>query len=255
MSFILSKIFAVFLFPYPLFLLLLFVFSFAVRQKWPRRFYRIIWLLVFILSTTAVSGPLLKSLENNYRYLSLKETPQADVIVVLSGMIKANATRDETPEFTGAADRILKGVELLKKNKAPRLLLTGGSGLMLQNGEAEAAVLGTYIRRMFDIKAEKILTETGSRNTYENAVESARLLMPENKKILLVTSAFHMPRSVRLFRAQGFKVVPVPVDYKTATENTFPESYAPSLHGAMQFTIWFKETVGTIAYSLMGRFE
>src|SRR5690606_15779763 len=106
------------------------------------------------------------------------------------------------------------------------------------------------------VAAERLTLENRSRNTHENAVFTRELLAPESGEVwLLVTSAFHMPRAVGLFRKAGFPVVPWPVDYRTSGEEgvgLFRDNAADALQAT---TTAIREWIGLAAYYLSGRID
>ena len=247
-----SKVFALFLFPFPVFMIIALIALFRMQAGWIRRIYGLALLGILLLSSSFVSGALMAPLEDHYPYRTVAETREADVIVVLAGMITPLTGHEDRPEFLSAADRILAGEELLRAGRAPRLLISGGSGLMLQTGESEAVILERWLEsRGWD--ADRILIEGGSRNTAENAIETAKILEERGwERVILVTSAFHMPRSMGCFRKAGIDARPFPVDYYRHKIFAGPESLVPSISGLRLSTIAFKEYVGLAAYRLRG---
>lgn len=114
-----------------------------------------------------------------------------------------------------------------------------------------------------DVPEEAIWRQGESRNTYEDARFSANLLHEKGiERVLLVTSAFHMPRSVRLFEAQGIEVIPLPVDY-TITDAEWQQRFGPDLR-TVALSIFptvenlslttkvLKEVLGILIYDLRG---
>ena len=106
------------------------------------------------------------------------------------------------------------------------------------------------------VEESRLVLENRSRNTYENAVFTREMVEPQpGETWLLVTSAFHMPRSVGLFRKAGFDVTPWPADYRTAgTERIGPaqDNVADSLQNLSVAT---REWIGLVAYRVTGRID
>jgi uncharacterized SAM-binding protein YcdF (DUF218 family) len=149
------------------------------------------------------------SLEARARPLLASEAP-ADAIVVLGGGILPALPPRRAPELSDAGDRVLEASRLWREGRAPRVLACGGT---LDAISPEASGLAALLR-FLGVPPEAILEDRLSRTTRENAVEARRLLEPlEARRILLVTSALHMPRAAGLFRGQGFEVVPAPTDW------------------------------------------
>lgn len=247
MFFYLSKIFTAFFFPYPLFLLLSLFAAWRLRRFLLGKALLFIALLICVFSTGLVSGFLVDRLESLYVRPAQEK---ADVAIVLSGMINPLAVSPQL-EFVSSVDRILLGEELLRSGRVSFLLLSGGSGLMF-SGRSEAEILREWLIKR-GIPAQQILLEAHSRNTAENARESARILRDHKfSRIILVTSAFHMLRSELCFRAQDISVIPYPVDYYGLSEYPFPEAYGPSPQSLSVSMIAFKEFAGLLAYYLAG---
>jgi uncharacterized SAM-binding protein YcdF (DUF218 family) len=156
-----------------------------------------------------VSERLAGALENRTAPLAASEAP-ADAIVVLGGGIMPAVPPRRAPELSDAGDRVLEAARLWREGRAPLVVACGGS---LDGASAESSDLATLLR-FLGVAPEVILEESLSRTTRENALETRRLLDPlAARRILLVTSALHMPRAAALFRGQGFEVVPAPTDW------------------------------------------
>lgn len=252
MFFFFSKVLPGLLFPYPLFLILALIAGLRLKPGRFKKFYFILWTTVVLGSSYVVAAPLMRSLESRYAPLSIAETPQADAVVVLTGMVTPLSPQRDRPEFSSAVDRILAGVDLLKNRKAPLIMVTGGSGLLSQLGEPEASVLKTWLMQQ-GVPETQIIAESNSRNTAENATETAAIAKQRGiKKVILVTSAFHMWRSVLCFEKAGLEVVAFPVDYYIPTEFPGVEAVFPHSAGMTVTSMALKEYAGVIAYRLRG---
>ncbi len=153
-----------------------------------------------------------RSLE--WQFLPQTEIPQAEAIVVLGG-----GERPQTPprpfhEMTEAGDRLLYAAFLYKQGKASHILLSSGAPALLGPGVRPGSEVMAEILMLMEVPAEALWLESSSRNTYENAVRS-RAILDDNDvdHVILVTSALHMPRAVRVFRKQGIDVIPAPTDF------------------------------------------
>lgn len=263
MFFYLSKILPLLLSPLPLFLIFCIFSAIFIRLRFLRILLITFSISFWISASHAFSDILLRSLENQYPQILPAEAPEADSIIVLGGMTQQTAYRQGNPEFSAGVDRLITGVDLLRENKADQLIISGGSGLILQRGLYEADVLRIWlIERGYD--AEKIIAENSSRNTAENAHNSLALLpcnqsasQEENQpyRILLVTSAFHMPRSMAVFQKANncnVEIIPVPTDFRSSRFFPGPEVLFPSPGGLLNSTIALKEYIGYFAYSIQG---
>lgn len=204
-------------------------------------------------------GPVAKELGRclEWRYLPLAEVPEADAIVLLGGVVAPALYPRRTAELYDGADRIVEAARLFRAGRAPRILLSGGS---FHGGRPESDDLASYLREL-GVPDAALLADPASRNTFENAVEARRRLAPLGaNRILLVTSALHMPRAVGLFRHQGFDVVPVPVDFSITAELPsergawfwWAERLPPNVDSLAYSTRVIREYLGILVYRMRG---
>jgi len=176
-----------------------------------------------------------------------------DAIVVLSGMTHLSISTENQIEFSGAADRILKAVELFKQGKADSLILSGGSGALFGDSLSESQLLKNFVI-MMGVPSERVHVEANSQNTYQNAVESAKIIKKLGfTKILLVTSAFHMFRAHGCFNKVGIDVDLFPVDYIAQREVQDFRDFLPSSGSLNLVSTAIHELTGIVAYLLTGR--
>ena len=211
--------------------------------------------VVFIMLTIAlfpVGEWLLYPLES--RFDTNPQLPEkVDGVIVLSGAESAyRSSLWHQVELGEAAERDFAFMRLMRAYPNAKHVFTGGTGSMTRQQYKAADVA----RRLFDelgYDTSKILFETASKNTYENAKFSKELVMPEaNETWVLITTAYHMPRSVGIFEKHGWPVTAYPVDHYTHHGNLF------RLH--IDFTgnldvlkTAVKEWVGLTAYYLTGK--
>jgi len=177
-----------------------------------------------------------------------------DGIIVLGGAIdqEASAARGMV-EMNGANERMSSTVELAKRFPKARIVFSGGSGNLIERGLPEAPIAGDWLQR-FDVAADRITLESGSRTTDENAVFTRRILMPKpGERWLLVTSAFHMPRSIGAFRAAGFDVEAYPVDWRTRGWRDAGMPFDALASGLARTDTAIHEWTGLVSYWLSGR--
>ena len=123
---------------------------------------------------------------------------------------------------------------------------------MMQRGASEAELLRDWLRSR-GLPANRVLAEPGSRNTAENARESAAIARKRGwKKVILITSAFHMRRAELCFRRVGLATIPYPADYLANRIAPGPEAFFPTSAGLIKSTIAVKEYLGLIAYRVRG---
>lgn len=203
---------------------------------------------------------LARSLE--WRYLPPAELPSAPALVVLGGATQSASYPRPGVEVNGAGDRLIYAAWLYKQGKAPRLLLSGGGIDWLSEGSAPAEDMAVLLEGM-GVPRQAMWLESASRNTYENAANSRAILSPLGiRRILLVTSALHMPRAVGLFERQGFEVIPAPTDflvtqaaYGAAQEGRLANALINLLPSAENLALTsraLKEYFGILVYQLRG---
>ncbi|NQV83806.1 MAG: YdcF family protein [Rhodospirillales bacterium] len=225
MFFALSKIFWFFVNPGNLLLVVLCLGAGFLWTRW-RRLGR--WLISavattgFILAVFPFGSWLFGALED--RFPPLKDLPaQVDGIVVAGGIVDPAMTFDRgQTSIGGAAERLFEMAVLAKRYPQAKLLFSGGSGSLLEQDKKEAVAVVPLFRQL-GIDPGRVIFESQSRNTAENASFSYRAAKPkEGETWILITSAFHMPRTIGSFRKAGWQVTPYPVDYNTRRNAVTP---------------------------------
>ncbi|MBI5916710.1 MAG: YdcF family protein [Bacteroidetes bacterium] len=178
-----------------------------------------------------------------------------DIGILLGGYSNSQIrpTHDRQ-NFSARANRFLNGYELYKTGKVKKLLLTGGSGDLLQKNPSEAERMREFLLRIGVPEAD-IIVEGKSRNTWENAIFTKKILDGQypGASCLLMTSAFHMRRSVGCYRKAGVEFTPFSVDFITEKDRWAPEnSLVPDRMGFYLWEALIKEWVGCVVYKLQG---
>ncbi|MEI6557076.1 MAG: YdcF family protein [Rhodospirillaceae bacterium] len=178
---------------------------------------------------------------------------RVDGVVVLGGSVDTSATAAwKHPTVNHAADRLVEFAWLAKRYPQARLVFTGGSGSLSSPEQREAPVARAVLERM-GAPVERMVFEDRSRNTLENVVFTRDLMQPKpGETWVLITSAYHMPRAVGIFRKNGWPVLPAPVGYYTGLDDA--KEIGPNL--AKDLYILddaVHEWVGLAAYWLLGR--
>jgi uncharacterized SAM-binding protein YcdF (DUF218 family) len=258
----LSKLLPLFVYPLGLAcVLLLAALVNGSNHKRSRIFIILSLVILWLSSTSGISNLLARSLE--WRYKPPEKIPTSEVIVLLGGGTEPAVYPRSGVEINGAGDRVFYAAQLYKEGKAPLILLSGGEITWLNDGSATPAEDMAKLLISLDIPRDALIIEDRSRNTYENALYAKELLGEKGiNKILLVTSAMHMPRSVALFEEQGFEVTPLPVDYSVvedeSTENqnsvlvTKILNIIPNASNLGLTTNALKEYLGSFIYRLQG---
>jgi len=206
---------------------------------------------LWLFSTGAVSTVLANLLESRHpRPARLARAPGA--IVMLSGQIDDGRVTPSYYELTESSDRFVETLRLAHRYPQARVLLSGGSGALVQAGRQSEARVLARLSREIGLAPSRLLIDDRSRNTRENAVESKRLLEQSHIKgpVLLVTSAMHMPRSVGCFEKVGQPVVPWPVDYQRHGFGL--GAFIPKVDPLARSRSVLHELAGLLAYWVMG---
>jgi len=175
-------------------------------------------------------------------------------IIVLGGALDTEKSEARGQVyFTADAARMTTGIELARRYPSARLVFTGGSaGLLIQ--ERAEAIGARKLWLSLGVPEERMTFEKKSRNTWENALFTRDLVKPKpGETWLLVTSAWHMPRSVGIFKHLGFDVIPYPVAYRTfgdARDFLLPASMFDKV---LMLDNGVREWAGLLAYRLAGK--
>ncbi|HEY8031462.1 MAG TPA: YdcF family protein [Methylocella sp.] len=180
--------------------------------------------------------------------------PEPAGIIVLGGAVDSERS-EARGQFSLTSDggRLTTAVELARRYPAARLVFTGGLGTLRGEGPPEA----TSVRKFWlslGVPEERMIFEAKSRNTWENAAFTRDLVKPTpGETWLLVTSAWHMPRSVGIFRHLGFNVIPYPVAYRTYGDER--DFLLPTfvIDKVIMLDYSVREWIGLLAYRLAGK--
>lgn len=257
MFFVLSKLFWFVVQPLNLAIILLLLALLLGTRGWRRlsRTAVILTTLGLVLSVwTSLGAVLLSPLEERFPRPELPANVAG--IVVLGGGLEGqiNLVRGGY-ELNASGDRFVEAAVLARRFPEAKVVVTGGTGTLIVDGEADA---DTALRLFtaLGISRDRLILENKSRNTYENAVFTKEIVQPKSGETwLLVTSAFHMPRSMGLFEKADFKVLPWAVDYRTTGEEGvgfFKDNATDSLQNT---TLGLREWMGLIAYWLSDRID
>ena len=196
----------------------------------------------------------IRQLENHYPESSADTAFRGYAgVVVLGGALDSGyvAQARLQPVLNSAAERMTSVVPLLQHNPQLRMLFTGGEGAFFGTGPTEAERAKLFFDSV-GVRGTHVMFESKSRNTYENAILTAQMPgVDKTQRWLLVTSAWHMPRSMATFIKAGWNVQAYPVDFRTGTATPWT-SYSLS-GGVDKWQLLLHECVGIAAYRLAGR--
>jgi uncharacterized SAM-binding protein YcdF (DUF218 family) len=177
-----------------------------------------------------------------------------DGIIVLGGSIDPDLSLTHGATVVrSAADRIIAAAALALRYPNARVIFSGGNPNLVSNDAREADFAGAIFESLGTSKA-RLIMERRSRNTQENAEFSKALASPKRgERWLLVTSAFHMPRSIGVFRKAGFNVEPYPVDWRVGEGADLLTFSTVALEGLGRTDIGIREWMGLVAYRISGK--
>ncbi|NBQ89097.1 MAG: YdcF family protein [Betaproteobacteria bacterium] len=176
----------------------------------------IVWLIVWSLPVTAnwIQTHVSRGYDGVISDQQIAATPTAGAIVLLGGGVSPPTPTRPWPDLGEASDRVWQAARLWHAGKAPLIIASGGHDPRVHT-QSEAEAMRTVLRA-FGIPDSAIVVETRSRNTRQNATDTAAVLADRGiRRVLLVTSASHISRSVSHFRATGLEVIAVPADYES----------------------------------------
>ncbi|MBN7776867.1 YdcF family protein [Nitratireductor aquimarinus] len=211
------------------------------------------FIVLFLSAWTTLGALLLGPLEDRFQ----KPDPVPETvhgIVVLGGGLEGsiNSARGGH-ELNASGDRFVETAILARRFPQAKILISGGQGAVFLAGEGDADTAPRLLTAL-GVDPERLILENRSRDTYENARFSSEMVQPaEGETWLLVTSAFHMPRAVGVFRKAGFPVTPWPVDYKTAGNEKPGLAEDNALDSLRNLTVGIREWLGLVAYWFAGR--
>ncbi len=179
-----------------------------------------------------------------------------DGIVVLGASINAELSAAHgVPVVTAAPGRLIAAAALAHRYPNARIVFTGGSANLLSS-DAREADYATAVFESLGIPKTRVVIERRSRNTYENAMFSKEIAAPKaGERWLLVTSAYHMPRAMGLFRKAGFAVEAYPVDWMVRGRSDLLAFDNMAIDGLSRTDIGVREWMGLVAYRLTGRID
>jgi len=256
MFFLLSKIF--WLLAQPLSLVFLLMIAALLLLWWGKRKGAVVFLVLAvalhgIVGFTNLGYVLIQPLEDQFAVPAPAPT-SVDAIIMLGGATLARpSVARQITELNDAGDRLTTTLWLANQYPEAKIVVSGGSGVLSEEGESEAVTAQRFFLA-HGIAAERMVLEGESRNTDENVANTKALLAGEvSGRIVLVTSAFHMPRSVGIFEKAGIDVIPWPTDYRTPGPQWFGPDIANPVQNLNVTTVAIKEWIGLVIYYWTGK--
>jgi len=249
--FMFSKVVSLWLLPPGILIVFLLIAVIYWKRYWARGLTVFSLLLLWALSTEPVRDMLTQPLEFQYSVLNMKDVPQEHSAIVLLG----GGLYEKAPEYAGQDTlhnngliRTVYAADIARKTGLD-VYATGGIPLN-QADQAEGDVMRDWLIR-WGLPESKIFAESASNNTWQNAIYTQKILAKKGiQEIILVTSAWHMPRAVWCFKAQGLKVIAAPTGFLTEQTAYDLRSYMPSGDAFADSTDALHEYLGMAWYRL-----
>ena len=252
MFFFLSKILQFLISPVSWVFVLLLWGILSKNQKRKKRLIISSLLVFYIFSNSFIVDEVMRGYEErDLKYSEITET--YDVVIVLGGFVTDDPTQ-ELEGFHSSSDRLFHAIKLYKTGVAKKIMIVSGSGVITNQDEKEALVIENYLLKIGIPKAD-LLIESESKNTHENAVNTALILNEKyvDGKYLLVTSGFHMPRAIKCFEKAGLSTTPFSVDQQAGERKfLFDHLFIPDTYALVKWEILLHEWTGFITYKMAG---
>ncbi|MBR8537318.1 YdcF family protein [Carboxylicivirga sediminis] len=222
------------------------------RKKRRTYFFAGACIIFLIFSNTLLFQAIISSWEYPVENVEVTVTNNRPVAVL--GGLSSYDDKTDRIYFNEATDRLMQVLLIHKKDTSQKIVISGGSAEIYFKEKPEAEYLKDYLLAI-GIESDKMLFETKSRNTHENAFYTAALFdsLHMDKDITLITSAFHVKRATSCFKQQGFRVYPIATNAYSKHQPLKPADYfMPSLETLQSWPILLKEWMGIMVYKLKG---
>ena len=178
-----------------------------------------------------------------------------DGIVVLGGGIETDVSAGHgAAAFSSSAARIIAAAALAHRYPNVRIVYSGGNANLVSDDAAKEADYAVVVFESLGVSRDRVISERTSRNTFENAEFSKSVAAPKNgERWLLLTSAYHMPRSMGVFRKVGFDVEPYPADWRVGGAADLVNFSVRSIEALGRTELALREWMGLVAYRISGK--
>jgi len=224
------------------------------KTKIPAVLFTCAFFVLLLFSSPLASRPLMRGLER--QYLPSANYEKASAVVLLGGATRGKRAPRINVETNDNANRIFNSVRVFRQSGSEKLVLTGGIVSVVSNDTVpEANSMFLILNEFFGIDSADVLLEGKSRNTRENAFYTKKIMEEAGlgNDIILVTSAYHMPRSAAIFRKAGFTVTPAPAGFYEEDYVGFkPYTWLPNLRSLVNSSIALHEYYGSLVYKMLG---
>jgi uncharacterized SAM-binding protein YcdF (DUF218 family) len=253
MFFILSKILIHLIMPFTVICILLIVSVVLKNIKWKKRLFWTAFSLLIFFSNEFIANEVMAAWEVDVK--PFDEMRHYKMAIVLTGSTIPGLLPNDRVYFHRGADRVIHTVQLYKKGLIEKILISGGSGAIVTIDEPEADKFKNAMLLM-GVPEEDIILENQTRNTGESAIEVGRMIEAMNfrsEDCLLITSAFHMRRSLACYQKAGLALESFSTDFYAHERQFYPDIFlVPQIDAMMKWHKLMKEWVGMVAYKLVG---
>ncbi len=252
--FVISKIVAFFLHPFVWIVMLLLAAWLSRNANRKKTLLKTALVLFIIFSNSYIPKYIWYQYQSPYNEMKPGEKYSAGIL--LGGFVNYDE-KNRRAFFNNSSDRFIQAVRLYRQGHIAKIIMTGGNALFIKDSKYSEA--DYVVKTLIDmgIPANDILAERMAKNTIENAAYSDRMLDSAhiNEPYVLITSALHMPRAIKIFRKKGMTVRPYPCDFRvTESDTRFSwHSIVPSSAAFDQWNMLFREFVGTWSLALTQR--
>jgi len=223
------------------------------NRKWKRKLNLLAVIALIFFSNKLILNQVMKLWE-------IPPTPMEQLAdsnkvgIVLTGVVRKEKLPHDRVYFSEGADRVTHAIQLYKEGKISKIIISGGTGSFSKSTIREARQL-QQVFLMCEVPADDLIIEDQSRNTRESAVAVADIVNQKfrNSDFLLITSAFHMRRSLGCFSKAGIDAQAFSTDFKTGDyPPRFNAYFLPDPSAIKGWHILVREWIGIIAYRVMG---
>jgi uncharacterized SAM-binding protein YcdF (DUF218 family) len=230
-----------------------------LRSLWKRKIFQAAAFAALVLFISIIGGTpfpdlLLRTLESPYYEQDWRRLPQADAVVLLGGVVSGSASERRQFNANSNFDRVLTAIELVREKKAPVLVIGGITSAVGNEKLTEGQLLKRWIEA-WSLTSAEVVPLGQLKITRHEAQQTAELAKKRAwKKIILVTSAYHMNRARIIFAETGLEVVPVACDFRTSSQgwDDRPFFTIPSSFGFDRLEVYLHEMIGLWAFKLFG---
>ncbi|HEX8047271.1 YdcF family protein [Rhizobium sp. ICMP 5592] len=210
-------------------------------------------LILFVALYTTAGAYVVQGLEERFPHVAA-DPADLKCMIVLGGATQNQVTTVRGGyELDSAGDRLVEALRLAQKYPQARIVVSGGDGSIGGDYEGDAVISERFFTAL-GIGKDRLVEDKTSRTTFENAVNTKELLTQNGlSNCLLITSGFHMPRSMGIFRKQGIDVVPWPVDYRSTGKETLGLDFTQPSLNAQLLSTGVREWIGLVGYYAVGR--